>query len=177
VKFAPPSLVIGLPVLVLTALAAKLVTATENGTPWWAAEIVLVPFLSWVGIETVRQGRALKRLPTREDIEGWRTEAQQERRRIFEAQDELNRRVADNIARIDGLTQRMDAHRGELDEIASAIRMVGARLEDVKDMTTQEVTLKLVELGDRLEGQRAEDLAQYVRLEARVNEIDHRRRA
>src|SRR5690242_13877000 len=117
----------------LYASLAIMGAAEIGGTPSWLSELVLLPVMAWLALEAIRQGRALKRLPTREDIEGWRKDAIEEHRRLFESLDTVNRGIADNTARIDGLRQRMDAHRAELDDMSAQIRVLGQALHDARE--------------------------------------------
>jgi len=152
-----------LSVLILTVVLAA-VTAVA-GLPSWAAELVLLPFLGWLGIEVVRQGRQLKDRPTREEITEKETAAATEHRRLSAGMEEAAEHVADNMARIEGLTQRLDAQRRELDDQSAQLRRLGERIEDAKDAIATRYRQVVTEVDERL-------TLQLQRLEDRVNELN-----
>ncbi len=150
-------------VLLATGILATVRFAAD--LPAWTAELILLPFLGWVGIVIVKHGNDLKERPTREEITHKERAAADEHRRLSDGMEENARIVTDNVARIEALTQRMDAHRRELDEISAAARRAGERAADAVTDAADKATVAMLELSGRL-------VEQYHRLEDRVNEID-----
>lgn len=99
----------------------------EPSIPSWVGDASLA-VVGWMALEIIRQGRALKAVPTRPLLDSWKAEGDVQHQRLEDSVTELKTTASGNGERINAIIDRLDGLREDFQKLDDRLRPLERRL-------------------------------------------------